>query len=96
MQGGALALRQSGTVESGEAAQVYAASTKQACSLQFFPDGYEWADSEPVLLSSSGQVGCLPLCLAAQTLLHRSVKFCASQVPDGKLTGTVIGIFAVS
>ena len=30
---------------------VYAADTRHAVRLQFYPDGYEWTDAEPVLIS---------------------------------------------
>ena len=43
---------------------MYAASTRQACSLQFFPDGYDWGDPEPVLLSSSAPGQVPELCAA--------------------------------
>ena len=49
-----MTLRQTGSVASGENVPLHALSTRQACSLQFFPDGHDWADGEPVLLSTTG------------------------------------------
>lgn len=60
LQGGSnLVLRQSGQVDSGEQAHIYGASVQQPVSLQFYPDGYDWAEAEPVPLwhgTSSDQV----------------------------------------
>lgn len=50
-EGETLQLRQSGVVESGARAGVYAADTRRSLSLQFFPEGFEWAEGAPVALS---------------------------------------------
>lgn len=67
LQGGKnLVLRQSGEVDSGAQAHIYAAGVQQPVSLQFFPDGYEWPQAEPVALwhgTSSDQVGCQWACM---------------------------------
>ena len=46
-----LVLRQSGQVESGKRIQVYAADMRRRIALQFWPDGYEWAEAEPITLA---------------------------------------------
>lgn len=45
-----LVLRQSGQVESGAQARIYAAGVQNPVSLQFYPDGYDWAEAEPIAL----------------------------------------------
>ena len=47
-------LRQSGALASGERQHVYAADMRREISLQFYPDGFEWLDTKPILLS----LGC--------------------------------------
>ena len=44
-------LRQSGEVDSGHLEHIYAVDTRHSVRLQFYPDGYEWSDAEPVLIS---------------------------------------------
>ncbi|KAK9815130.1 hypothetical protein WJX73_008307 [Symbiochloris irregularis] len=59
-EGSNLKLCQSGQVGSGEKAHVYAASVQCPVSLQFYPEGYEWAEAEPLPLwygTSSDQAG---------------------------------------
>ena len=46
-----LILRQSGALASGERQHVYAADMRREVSLQFYPDGFEWLDRDPVPLS---------------------------------------------
>lgn len=46
-------------MSSGDRRHVYAADMRREVSLQFYPDGFEWVDSEPLPLSlgySSHQV----------------------------------------
>ena len=64
-----LVLRQSGALASGERQHIYAADMRREVSLQFYPDGFEWLDNDPVPLSlgySSHAVCTVPhslLCL---------------------------------
>lgn len=44
-------LRQSGVMSSGERRHIYAADMRREVSLQFYPDGFEWVDSDPLPLS---------------------------------------------
>lgn len=46
-----LILRQSGALASGERQHIYAADMRREVSLQFYPDGFEWLDRDPVPLS---------------------------------------------
>lgn len=46
-----MVLRQSGDAESGALAHIYAVDTRHVVQLQFYPEGYEWAETEPVLVS---------------------------------------------
>lgn len=46
-----LILRQSGALASGERQHVYAADMRREVSLQFYPDGFEWLDNDPIPLS---------------------------------------------
>ena len=46
-----LTLRQSGALASGERQHIYAADMRREVSLQFYPDGFEWLDNDPVPLS---------------------------------------------
>ena len=58
--GSNLVLRQSGHVKSGEQVQIYSADMRRTVSLQFYPDGYELVEPQPVLISqgySSSQAG---------------------------------------
>ncbi|KAK9819963.1 hypothetical protein WJX72_004515 [[Myrmecia] bisecta] len=50
-EGNNLILRQSGVVASGQRAHIYAADTRRTVSLQFYPDGYEWVEPEPLPIS---------------------------------------------
>lgn len=55
-----LILRQSGTMCSGDRRHIYSADMRREVCLQFYPDGFEWVDSEPLALSlgySSHTVG---------------------------------------
>ena len=44
-------LRQSGTLAAGSRQHVYAADMRREVALQFYPDGFEWLDADPVPLS---------------------------------------------
>ncbi|KAK9908805.1 hypothetical protein WJX75_003140 [Coccomyxa subellipsoidea] len=50
-EGENLMLRQSGVMASGERRHIYAADMRREVSLQFYPDGFEWVDSDPLPLS---------------------------------------------
>ena len=57
-------MRQSCDVRQGDSEHVHAADPRHPVHLQFYPDGYEWAEEEPVLVSrgnSDSQVLTLPL-----------------------------------
>ena len=58
-----MTLRQTGSVDSGQSAHLHAVSTRQACSLEVCPEGHEWANGEPVLLSSTGPDQARPAAL---------------------------------
>lgn len=58
--GSNLVLRQSGHIDSGERVHIYSADMRRTVSLQFYPDGYELVEPQPVLISqgySSPQAG---------------------------------------
>ena len=58
-----MVMRQGGTLESGVCQPVYSADMRHSISLQFYPDGYDYVESDPTPLSqgySSHKV--LPLC----------------------------------
>ena len=63
-----LILRQSGALASGERQHIYAADMRREVSLQFYPDGFEWLDSDPVPLS----LGYSSHAVCAFSLLSRS------------------------
>lgn len=44
-------LRQSGQLASGGHINIYTADMRRQVLLQFYPDGYEWAEDNPVLIS---------------------------------------------
>ena len=53
-------MRQGGSIESGERVHVYSADMRRTISLQFYPDGYDLVEPQPVLVSqgySSQQAG---------------------------------------
>ena len=53
-------MRQSGSIESGERVHIYCADMRRTISLQFYPDGYDLVEPQPVLVSegySSNQAG---------------------------------------
>lgn len=53
-------MRQSGSIESGERVHIYSADMRRTISLQFYPDGYDLVEPQPVLVSegySSHQAG---------------------------------------
>lgn len=50
-EGEHLVLRQSGTLAAGNRQHVYAADMRREVALQFYPDGFEWLDGDPVPLS---------------------------------------------
>lgn len=64
-----MVLRQSGEARSGASVHVYAVDTRHLVSLQFYPEGYEWAENEPVLISKgfAGSKVRLPLWLCVLT-----------------------------
>lgn len=43
--------RRGGHMDSGKRVHVYAADMRRSVALQFWPDGYEWAEKEPVTLA---------------------------------------------
>ncbi|KAL3132004.1 hypothetical protein ABBQ32_14227 [Trebouxia sp. C0010 RCD-2024] len=58
--GGNMLMRQSGSIESGERVHIYSADMRRTVSLQFYPDGYDLVEPQPVLVSegySSHQAG---------------------------------------
>ncbi len=65
-----LILRQSGALASGERQHIYAADMRREVSLQFYPDGFEWLDNDPVPLS----------------LGYSSHAVCLSSLPLGVIT----------
>ena len=53
-------MRQSGAIESGERVHIYSADMRRSISMQFYPDGYDLVEPQPVLVSegySSHQAG---------------------------------------
>ena len=53
-------MRQSGSIESGERVHIYSADMRRSISMQFYPDGYDLVEPQPVLVSegySSHQAG---------------------------------------
>lgn len=53
-------MRQSGTIDSGERMHIYSADMRRRVSLQFYPDGYDLVEPQPVVVSegySSHQAG---------------------------------------
>lgn len=53
-------MRQSGSINSGERVHIYSADMRRTISLQFYPDGYDLVEPQPVLVSegySSNQAG---------------------------------------
>lgn len=53
-------MRQSGSIDSGERVHIYSADMRRTISLQFYPDGYDLVEPQPVLVSegySSHQAG---------------------------------------
>ena len=58
--GSNMLMRQSGSIESGERVHIYSADMRRTISLQFYPDGYDLVEPQPVLVSegfSSHQAG---------------------------------------
>lgn len=58
--GSNLVLRQSGQINSGERVHIHSADMRRTVSLQFYPDGFELVEPQPVLISqgySSHQAG---------------------------------------
>ena len=58
--GSNMLMRQSGSIESGERVHIYSADMRRTVSLQFYPDGYDLVEPQPVLVSegySSHQAG---------------------------------------
>jgi hypothetical protein len=52
LQAGAdLVQRQAGQMNSGQRVHVYSADMRRRVALQFWPDGYEWAEKEAVTLA---------------------------------------------
>lgn len=50
-EGDNMVLRQSGEAGSGDLAHIYAVDTRHVVKLQFYPEGHEWAEPDPVLIS---------------------------------------------
>ncbi len=46
-----MVLRQSGDADSGDLSHIYAVDTRHVVQLQFYPEGYEWAETEPIVVS---------------------------------------------
>ena len=67
-----MVLRQSGDAESGDLSHIYAVDTRHVVQLQFYPQGYEWAETEPILISkgfAGSRVCSIPsLCEALKIL----------------------------
>ena len=77
-----LVLRQSGEVDGGHLEHIYAVDTRHSVRLQFYPDGYEWSDAEPVLISqgfSSSGVRRTSLKTSDQLPRRRSSSDCSMQ-----------------
>ncbi len=58
--GGNMVMRQSGAIDSGQRVHIYSADMRRSISLQFYPDGYDLVEPQPVLVSegySSHQAG---------------------------------------
>ncbi|DBB13333.1 TPA: hypothetical protein ACH3X3_005068 [Trebouxia sp. C0006] len=58
--GGNMMMRQSGAIDSGQRVHIYSADMRRSISLQFYPDGYDLVEPQPVLVSegySSHQAG---------------------------------------
>ncbi|KAL0043259.1 hypothetical protein WJX82_006661 [Trebouxia sp. C0006] len=58
--GGNMVMRQSGAIDSGQRVHIYSADIRRSISLQFYPDGYDLVEPQPVLVSegySSHQAG---------------------------------------
>lgn len=69
-----MVLRQSGEAESGDLAHIYAVDTRHVVQLQFYPEGYEWAETEPILISKgfAGSRVCFNLQIAMFLLIRPS------------------------
>ena len=55
-----MVMRQSGAIDSGQRVHIYSADMRRSISLQFYPDGYDLVEPQPVLVSdgySSHQAG---------------------------------------
>ena len=53
-------MRQSGSIDSGERVHIYSADMRRSISMQFYPDGFDLVEPQPVLVSegySSHQAG---------------------------------------
>ncbi|DBA65520.1 TPA: hypothetical protein ACH3X2_003176 [Trebouxia sp. C0005] len=58
--GGNMVMRQSGAINSGQRMHIYSADMRRSICLQFYPDGYDLVEPQPVLVSegySSHQAG---------------------------------------
>ena len=59
--GGNMVLRQSGESVSGHQEHIYAVNTQCSVRLQFYPQGFEWTEADPVLISQGpSQVSAPP------------------------------------
>ena len=43
-------MRQSGAIDSGQLVHIYSADMRHSISLQFYPDGYNLVEPQPVLV----------------------------------------------
>ena len=46
-----MVMRQSGAIDSGQRVHIYSADMRRSISLQFYPDGYDLVEPQPVLVS---------------------------------------------
>jgi len=58
--GGNMVLRQSGESGSGHQEHIYAVNMRCSVLLQFYPQGYEWSEADPILISQGHSRVMLP------------------------------------
>ncbi len=68
-----MVMRQSGTIDSSQRVHIYSADMHRNISLQFYPDGYDLVEPQPVLVSEGYVSPACPLIAFSRSRAHAMI-----------------------